>query len=140
MQQTVESKGNIGNKIKVSFLFTGRKPYFDDDETQERNCYVVTVGYNGKSTKFTYGDSMADTEAGLKPKKLDILEIITSDFYYNKEYYPTYKDFASEFRYDEDSIKGSVVYEKCLKQGEKLHSVFSEDDIKKLREELDNNA
>jgi len=141
MQETVESSKNgwISKQIKVTFAFEGCRRYFDDDK-ESRNCYIVTVSYNGKKTSFTYGDSIADTQAGLKPKKNDILEIITSDFFYTKEYYPNYEDFAGEFGYNEDSIKGLSIYEKCLKQGEKLHNVFSKDDVEKLREELDSFA
>ena len=139
MQQTVESDGLISKQIKVSFVFVGCNPYFDDDK-EPRNCYIVTVSYNGKKTSFTYGDSIADTLDGFKPKKIDILEIITSDFFYTKEYYPNYEDFAQEFGYSEDSIKGLSIYERCLKQGEKLHSVFSVDEIEKLRKELDSIA
>lgn len=137
MQETVESSrsGFISNKIKVVFAFKGMALYFDDDE-EPRNCYLVTVSYNGKSAKFTYGDSIADTIAGNKPKKRDILEIITSDFYYTKDNYPTYEDFAEEFGYGYDSIKGYKIYEKCLVQGEKLHNVFSVVDITKLSEEI----
>jgi hypothetical protein len=139
MLQTVEpdKNGLISTRIKVSFLFQGLRLYFDDDK-EERNCYVVTVSYKGKKAQFTYGDSIADTHLGLKPKKRDILEIITSDFFYTREYYTHYEDFAKEFGYDEDSIKGLQTYEKCLKQGEKLHKVFTEDDIRKLSEELNN--
>ncbi len=144
MQETIASKrpernGWISSKIKVNFVLQGKRLYFDDDK-EERNVYIVTVSYKGKKAQFTYGDSIADTIDRLKPKKRDILEVITSDFFYTKEYYPHYEDFAREFGYNEDSIKGLAIYEKCLKQGEKLHKVFTEDDIRKLAEELDRNV
>lgn len=139
MQTTVEPAKDewISSKIKVSFVLQGRRAYFEDDK-EERNCYAVTVSYKGNNAKFTYGDSLADSDAGLKPKKRDILEIITSDFFYTKDYYPSYDDFAQEFGYDEDSRKGYRIYERCLEQGDKLHSVFSESDIRKLSEEINN--
>ncbi len=136
MSQTVERDGLI-DKIDVSFKFQACRPYFDEDE-EPRNCYVVTISYKDKNTKFTYGDSIADTHDGLKPKKRDILEIITSDFFYTKDYYPDFGEFAKEMGLSEDSIKGLETYKKCIVQGEKLHQVFTEDDIRILSEELDN--
>jgi len=47
------------------------------------------------------------------------------------------KDFASEFGYEEDSRKGEKIYERSLKQGEKLHSIFNDQDIEKIREALE---
>jgi len=138
MQKTVETgKTGISDEIDVSFVEQGSRLYFADDK-DERMVYVVTVSYKGKSAKFTYGTSLADSYDHIKPKKSYILETIVSDFYYTKDYYPTYEDFAKEFGYDEDSIKGLGIYKKCLIQGEKIHRVFSEDDIKILSEEVNN--
>jgi len=138
MSQTVEpTRDGMIDKIDVDFKFQALRPYFDEDE-EPRNCYAVTVSYKDNSVKFTYGDSLADTHDDLKPKKRDILEIITSDFFYTKDYYPTFGDFAKEMGLSEDSIKGLETYKKCLVQGEKLHKVFSENEINNLREELDN--
>ncbi len=146
MQQSVEPENSkkpdwkdrkMIDKIGVNFKFDGCKKYFQDDK-ESRNCYLVSVKNKKKETSFTYGDSIADTEAKLKPKKRDILELLTSDWYINKKNYPNYEnDFAPEFGYDPDSIKGLRIYDKCMEFGEKLQHVFSEDDMIKLREELD---
>ncbi len=137
MSQTVEpSRDGMIDKIDVDFKFQALRPYFDEDE-EPRNCYAVTVSYKDNSVKFTYGDSLADTHDNLKPKKRDILEIITSDFFYTKHNYPTFGDFAKEMGLSQDSIKGLETYKKCLLQGKKLHEVFTEDEIYNLSEELD---
>ncbi len=135
MSQTVEP--TMIDNIDVNFKFQALRPYFDEND-EPRNVYVVTVSYKDKTAKFTYGDSIADTHDNRKPKKVDVLEIITSDFYYTKEYYPSYGDFAKEMSLNKDSIKDLETYKKCLVQGDKLHQVFTDDEIKKLREELDN--
>jgi len=135
----------IIDTIKISFKDQGYKPYFDDDETkgEARNVYRVSVSYNNKRTSFTFGDSIAHTEDGKDPSsepknyKNSILEIITSDYYYTKDTYPDYQDFAREFGYGEDSIKGLKVYNRCLKGAEKLHKVFSDSDIEMIREDLE---
>jgi len=135
MSQTVES--SMIDNIDVNFKFQALRSYFDEDD-EPRNVYVVTVSYKDKSAKFTYGDSIANTNDNLKPKKVNVLEIITSDFFYTKEYYPDFGDFVKEMGLNEDSIKDLETYKKCLVQGDKLHQVFTDDNIKKLREELDN--
>ncbi len=135
MSQTVEP--SMIDNIDVNFKFQALRSYFDEDD-EPRNVYVVTVSYKDKSAKFTYGDSIANTNDNLKPKKVNVLEIITSDFFYTKEYYPDFGDFVKEMGLNEDSIKDLETYKKCLVQGDKLHQVFTDDDIKKLREELDN--
>jgi hypothetical protein len=135
MSQTVEP--SMIDNIDVNFKFQALRSYFDEAD-EPRNVYVVTVSYKDKSAKFTYGDSIANTNDNLKPKKVNVLEIITSDFFYTKEYYPDFGDFVKEMGLNEDSIKDLETYKKCLVQGDKLHQVFTDDDIKKLREELDN--
>ena len=134
MSQTVEP--TMIDNIDVNFKFQALRPYFDEND-EPRNVYVVTVSYKDKTAKFIYGDSIADTHDNRKPKKVDVLEIITSDFFYTKEYYPVFGDFASEMGLNVDSIKDLETYKKCLVQGDKLRQVFTENDIKKLREELD---
>jgi hypothetical protein len=138
-------KETILDKIKIFFKDDGYGPYFDDDESkgEARNKYKVTVEYNGKRTTFPFGDSIANTEGGKDPEsdpedyRNSILEILTSDYYYTKENYPNYQDFASEFGYGEDSRKGERIYARSLRQGEKLHSIFTDSDIEKIREALE---
>lgn len=133
MQEIVK---RIKNEIKVVLKDDGLRPYFDDDK-ESRQCYIVTVKYKGKSCSYCFGDSIANTESGEKPDIDGILEIMSSDYYYTKEQYPDYEDFANEFGYEVDSRKGEKIYDKCIKLGEKLHKIFSDSDIEILREELD---
>lgn len=134
MQETVDN--NIKDRIKITFKPDGYRKYFDDDK-EERNCYIVTVKFDGKQCSFAYGDSIADTMDNKKPIASDIYDSIIDDFNWTKEEYPEYVDFAKELGYGEDSIKGLETYERCLEQGKKLHNVFNVADIEKLREELD---
>lgn len=78
-----------------------------------------------------------DAYASAINRLFDKKETITSDYYYTKENYPTYKDFASEFGYGEDSIKGLKIYKLCLVQGGKLHKLFTDKDIEDVRKELE---
>jgi len=130
-------KGEIVDSIDIKFKFIANKPYFDGDDDY-RDVYRVTVKRNGESISFTYGDSIANSEAGIKPTKDDLLETLTSDYYYTTEYYPTFEDFADEFGYESDSRKAHSIYKKALKNGNDLHKLFNDEDIEKLRNELGN--
>ena len=135
----------LSDQITVSFKDKGCDHYFPDDK-DARNIYLVTVKYNGSKTSFTFGDSIANTEDSKNPfnkehfdeYKTDILECITSDYYYSKDYYPDLQSFCDEFGYDIDSRKAEGIYKKCLRQSEKLHKLFNDTDIETLRKELDN--
>lgn len=130
--QTMKLKDLI--KIKTKLIKYDR--YFDDDK-EMRNIYRVFVYYHGNQISFTFGDSIHNTQMGIEPDIDSLLETITSDYYYTKEYYPTFSDFCSEFGYDTDSRKAEKAYRLCLIQGNKLHKLFNEQEIEQLREELE---
>ena len=144
-------KETILDRIKIFFKDDGYGPYFEDDgkKGEARNKYKVTVEYNGKKTTFPFGDSIHNTENGKSPEsdpqdyKNSILEFITSDYYMTPEQYPDVEDFAKEFGYEYDIYgtpehkKVKKIYERSLQQGEKLHSIFTDQDIEKIREALE---
>jgi len=131
----------IIDKIDIHYKFIEQDFYFDDDK-ETRNIYKITISFDGKKTSFKFGDSLDDTHKGKMlgdnqtEDKASILETIDSDYSNTKENYPTYKDFASEFGYDEDSIKGLKIYKTCLKQAEKLNKLFNEDQMEQISKEL----
>lgn len=51
---------------KMTVEFLRNAPYFNDDK-ESRDIYEITLERDGKSYKFTFGQSLADS--GLKPKK-----------------------------------------------------------------------
>lgn len=126
----------ILDKIKVSPKFVKCGHYFGDDK-EERNIYKVTVQYNGRKTSFSFGDSIANTYDNKKPDTNGLLETISSDYGFTLEMYPTFEDFASEFGYELDSRKAEKTYKACLDLSEKLHTVFNDGDMEKLREDLE---
>ena len=121
-------------KIRPKFVRTGK--YFQDDK-EERDIYKIFVEYRGKTINFSFGNSLNDTWEHKKPDKNGLLETLASDYCYTKDYYPTFQDFASEFGYDEDSIKAEGIYKKCLENADKLHKLFTDADIEAIRKDLD---
>lgn len=63
-----------------------------------------------------------------------VLSCVRSDYFITSDNYPTFEDFASEFGYDEDSRKAERTYIRCVRHGDKLHKVFSEEVIETLPE------
>lgn len=105
--------------------------YFDGDK-EVRNIYRITITNRGKRTSFTFGDSIANTQKGKALDDYSVLACVKGDYFNTKEYYPTFEDFANEFDYSTDSRQGEKVYKQCLKQAEKLHQVFTQEEIEKL--------
>lgn len=126
----------IIDKIKITSKFIKCGQYFGDDK-EERNIYKIMVEYNGNKTSFSFGDSLNNTHEQKKPDKNGLLETITSDYFYTTEYYPTFEDFASEMGYKEDSRSAEKIYKKCIEGADKLHTVFNDADIEKIREDLE---
>jgi hypothetical protein len=112
--------------LKIEFLKNGK--YFDDDK-DKRNIYQCILSKNGEVYSFTFGDSINNTQKGIKPSVYDILACV------EKYQYDNFKDFCNAFGYDEDSRKAYKIYEAVKEQGENIISLFGEDDtINDLRE------
>lgn len=54
-----------------------------------------------------------------------LLSCIKSDFFID----PIFEDFCSEFGYDPDSRKAFSLWQSCLEQSQKLHSIFTEEEV-----------
>lgn len=126
----------IIDKIKITSKFVKCGQYFGDDK-EERNIYKIIVEYNKNKTSFSFGDSIANTYDNKKPDKNGLLETITSDYFYTLDNYPSFEDFASEFGYETDSRKAEQTYKKCIEGADKLHTVFNDSEIEKIREDLE---
>jgi len=108
--------------IKIKFIETGL--YFDE----ERNIYEITIRRSNKAIKFKYGDSIKNTQERNQPRIYDILTCIKMDFYCPDNF----KDFCGEYGYYEDSIKSKKDFNRCLRQSEKLHLIFNDDEVRIL--------
>ncbi len=108
--------------IKIRFLECGL--YFNGDK-EARNIYEITIKRNNKAIKFRYGDSVFNTNEGKDPKIYDILACVKMDFYVAD----SFEEFCYEFCYDKDSRKIEKLFKRCLRQSQKLHLIFNDDEI-----------
>jgi len=101
--------------------------YFEDDKEKNinRNVYTVTIKRNGLRISFKFGDSIINTQEGKQPELYDILACLQSDYFIPDNF----KDFCSEFGYNEDSIKTKKLYKKCISQSQKLKAIFKDNEI-----------
>lgn len=101
--------------------------YFDDDKEQ-RDIYNITLERKGEKISFTFGQSLADTEIHKKPRAYDILVCVSSDYFCPN----SFKDFCSEYGYNEDSIKTQALFSRCKEQRNQLRLIFTEDEAQAL--------
>ena len=116
-------------KIKKTLV---KRDYYIKGDTEVRNIYRVTITKDKKRISFSFGDSIANTQEGRKLDNYSILACCKLDYYSAKEYYPTFEDFANSFGYDIEDKKNQKIYKECIKQADKLHKIFTLEDIEKL--------
>jgi isopentenyl phosphate kinase len=131
---------SILDQIKMEFKFTGFEPYsvgFEDSNIKQNN-YEVSITFKGRKVKFPYAFGITNLQ-GLTSKvienmfKLDILAKIVIDCYPPQ----TFEEFKKEFKRDEmkdDFLESS--YKDIMAHSEKLRSLFSDDDLTKMKTAL----
>lgn len=126
--------------IKIDFLKYDK--YFQDDK-EKRNIYTVTMRRNGKQISFTFGDSIRNSKNGemmsedVPDSIYSILACCRSDFYVPENFKEFCNEFGYEFEFDysgeyTEAKKTIALHKRCLKQSEKLHKIFNEDEIQYL--------
>lgn len=93
--------------------------------------YYCKLRRGRKTYSFPFYDSVANYEKGERPKKYDVLACLET-----YDYIDSLEDFAKEFGYDiEEDYKGTEkIYKACMKQSEKLHGLFTDEELEMLSE------
>lgn len=96
-----------------------------------RWTYYCKLRRGNKTYSFPFYDSVANYEKGERPTKYDVLACL--DTY---DYIDGIEDFAQEFGYDlyEDYKAIEKIYKACMKQSEKLHGFFTDEELEMLAE------
>ena len=91
--------------------------------------YSCKLRRGHKTYTFPFFDSAANYEEDKRPSKYDILACLdTYDYIYRLE------DFASEFGYDIEDKETKRTYNACMRQSEKLHGLFTDEELEMLAE------
>ena len=91
--------------------------------------YNCKLERGGKSYSFPFFDSVANYEKDERPSKYDVLACL--DTY---DYIQGIEDFVLEFGYDIEDKETKRIYNACMKQSEKLHGLFTDEELEILAE------
>ena len=93
--------------------------------------YYCKLRRGNKTYSFPFYDSVANYEEGKRPTKYDVLACLDTYDYING-----IEDFALEFGYNlYDNYKETEkIYKACMKQSEKLHGLFTDEELEMLSE------
>lgn len=93
--------------------------------------YYCKLRRGHKTYSFPFYDSVANYEKGERPTKYDVLACLDTYDYING-----IEDFANEFGYDlcENYKETEKIYKACMKQSEKLHGLFTDEELEMLAE------
>lgn len=96
---------------------------------QYRWRYYCKLRRGHKTYSFPFFDSVANYEEDKRPSKYDILACL--DTY---DYISDIRNFALEFGYDIYDKETEKTYNACMRQGKKLHNLFTDEELETLSE------
>lgn len=111
------------NDVKIT------KTYIGKSKMTSGNSYRITMSKNGKKIWFIFNDNYlnATDNKGL----LECLYMDATAYEYNKHIV----NFFLEFGYEGDTKEeGKKAYYGCKKQYERLHKLFTNEEIEEMRE------
>lgn len=115
-----------GITMDVKFLKYDYYKNFNDNE--RRNIYSITVKRNDKKYKFTFGQSIVDTQNNKPPTMYNVLTCLTK--------YPvgSYEDFLADFGYEKNK-HSSLIYKKVKKEYAEVDYLFNDiiDDLRDIQ-------
>lgn len=93
--------------------------------------YYCKLRREHKTYSFPFFDSSANYQKNERPTKYDILACLDTYDYING-----IEDFAFEFGYNlcEKYEEVEKIYKSCMKQSEKLHGLFTDEELEMLSE------
>jgi len=124
-KQAQDFLDKTGAKLSISYLKHGK--YFDDDK-DSRDIYSCTLKRGKKSYKFNFGQSIRNSDFGIKPTAYDILTCL------QKYDVGDFENFCGEFGYDTDSRKAENTYKAVDKEYKSLAKLFSENELSLMAE------
>lgn len=150
-----------GIKCRITLKDQKPAPWSDEDkDNRPRNRYSVTlwrvkeresdvftyrakdmIGYQTEGTfcghinhpqrlTFQFWGSIADAEKGEHPSAYDVLACVSSDANTPE----TFKDFCSDYGYDEDSRRTFALFKRCDRFARRIRAFFTDAEREELAE------
>ena len=137
MKQTIS---NTVEGIKINVLNSKVVVSPFHEKTYYCRKYYIRLSYKGNDYKFTYHDSVHACENNTPLNKKDVMYCVLSDMgcYESSR---DMEDFIYSFGYDNgNNLKlykeGIKAFEGCKKTSEKLHAIFTDNELEQLQEEF----
>jgi hypothetical protein len=95
----------------------------------------VTLKRGAEAVRINFHRGTGHAKDGVPtpPKLSDVIFALLNDWQGGRE---TFKSFCSLFGYDTDSRKAFKIWEACKANSDKLHKLFSPDEIEELEEDF----
>lgn len=135
---TQKNSSAISNGIKINVLKKSEvnSPFYKSKYAYNPVYkYYVKLSYNGNSSNFTYYESIYNFQKNVPLNKKDVLYCLLSDMNCF-EYTQNLQNFLDEFGYDDNIKQGIKAYKGCKLNSEKLHKIFSSDELEQLQDEF----
>ena len=121
-----------GLRFVATAALVNRQPPWAD--TAERHGKEWTISLSGKTEtglrRITFPFWNSINAGAEEPSAYDVLACISSDVTCPQ----TFKEFCSEYGYEEDSHKAEATFKRCKRLSDKLQAFFTAQEIEALQE------
>jgi len=124
-KQTEKFLKDTDTEFKAEFL---KNDFHFQDDKETRDIYLITLKRGEREFKFNFGQSLNNSDGETKPSAYDVLSGLTSSEVGD------FKEFCSEFGYDEDSRKAEKTYNAVLNEWNNIKMLYTDEEILKLQE------
>ncbi len=129
-KQATDFLTKTNTTFKAEFLRHGK--YFGEDK-ETRDIYQVTLARGDRSYTFTFGQSINDSGYKLYRKDGQLVRTLPAAYAVLAsitKYEPgNFKDFCSEYGYDEDSRNAKRIYKAVCDEWMNIQRLFSDEEM-----------
>jgi len=126
-EQAAEFLYKTGTTVEINRV-TNTCPPWGDKKHIHGDKYLVKLTRGSRTYQFDYWNSLHDKENKIKPCSYDVLSCLDVNSP------DTFKDFCSEFGYDEDSRKVEKIFYDVQHQVISLKTLFNDTELEMLGE------
>lgn len=121
---------DFGLALKAARVNKKRPAWVKGDEEHGDHYRVTIKRHDGPSITFDFWGSINDRKSGREISPYDVLACISSDLYCPDDF----RDFCSEYGYDEDSRTALATFDRASAFAKKLRDFFSDREQERLSE------
>jgi len=126
-EQAAEFLRKTGTTVNISRA-TNACPPWDDEKHIHGYKFLVKLTRGERTYSFDYWNSFNDKQDKIKPCHYDVLSCLDVNSL------DTFKDFCSEYGYDEDSRKAKTIFHNVQDQVKSLQVLFNDIELEMLGE------